>query len=176
MIDIFDDEITQMEENEARTDSIFSEAIQLKDPVRTLAKKCVTRSEDNSLEEIINSFQRNSTSCVILTKNKKVSGIFTERDIVLNVLGRGLNFSESTIQKYMTPDPHTLRMGDPVSFALNMMVDGGFRHIPLVDKDNQPRGIISIMDIVEHLGYVFHKEVMNLPPSPLRKQSKQEGG
>jgi len=176
MIDIFDDEITQMDENESRIDPAVSTAIQLKDPVRTLAKECVTRSEDNSLEEIFDAFQRYSTSCVVLTKNKEVSGIFTERDIVLNVLGRGLNFSESTIRKYMTPDPHTLRMGDPVSFALNMMVDGGFRHIPVVDKDNQPRGIISIMDIVEHLGHVFHKEVMNLPPRPLRKQSKQEGG
>jgi len=176
MIDIFDDEITQMDENESRIDPAVSTAIQLKDPVRTLAKECVTRSEDNSLEEIFDAFQRYSTSCVVLTKNKEVSGIFTERDIVLNVLGRNLNFSESTIRKYMTPDPHTLRMGDPVSFALNMMVDGGFRHIPVVDKDNQPRGIISIMDIVEHLGHVFHKEVMNLPPRPLRKQSKQEGG
>ena len=176
MIDIFDDEITQMDENESRIDPAVSTAIQLKDPVRTLAKECVTRSEDNSLEEIFDAFQKYSTSCVVLTKNKEVSGIFTERDIVLNVLGRDLNYSESTIRKYMTPDPHTLRIGDPVSFALNMMVDGGFRHIPLVGKDNQPRGIISIMDIVEHLGHVFHKEVMNLPPRPLRKQSKQEGG
>jgi|TARA_Y100000294_G_C8505673_1_gene316612 CBS domain-containing protein len=176
MIDIFDDELTQMDENEAWIEPKIPAAIQLKDPIRTLAKKSITRSEDKSLDEILKSFQKNSTSCVVLTRDKKVSGIFTERDIVLNVLGKKLNFKESIIRNFMTPDPHTLRMGDPISFALNMMVDGGFRHIPIVDKKNHPKGMISILDIVEHLGHVFHEEIMNLPPKPLRKQSKQEGG
>ena len=76
----------------------------------------------------------------------------------------------------MTKNPHTLRMEDPVSFALNMMVDGGFRHIPIVDKKNYPKGMICILDIVEHLGNVFYEEIMNLPPKPMRKQKKQEGG
>ena len=176
MIDIFDDELTQMDENEARADPDVSTAIQLIDPIRTLAKKCNVLSEDTSLDEAFKAFKKYSTGCVILTKDKKITGIFTERDIVLGVLGKRLDFSQSSIKDFMTPNPHTLRMEDPISFALNMMVDGGFRHIPIVDKKNYPKGIISILNIVEHLGTVFHEEIMNLPPKPLRKQNKQEGG
>ena len=176
MIDIFDDELTQMDEDEARVNPEVSAAIQLKDPIRTLAKKCIVLSEDTSLDKAFRAFKKQSTSCIVLTKDKKITGIFTERDIVLNVLGKRLDFSQSNIKDFMTKNPHTLRMEDPVSFALNMMVDGGFRHIPIVDKKNYPKGIISILDIVEHLGNVFQKEIMNLPPKPLRKQKKQEGG
>ena len=176
MIDIFDDEITQMDENEARVEPEVSTAIQLKDPIRTLAKKCVLLSEEASLDKVLKAIKKHSTSCIILTKDKKITGIFTERDIVLNVLGKRLDFSQSSIKDIMTPNPHTLRMEDPISFALNMMVDGGFRHIPIVDKKNYPKGIISILNIVEHLGTVFHDEIINLPPKPLRKQNKQEGG
>jgi len=176
MIDIFDDELTQMDENETRANPDVSTAIQLIDPIRTLAKKCNVLSEDTSLDEAFKAFKKYSTGCVILTKDKKITGIFTERDIVLGVLGKRLDFNQSSIEDFMTPNPHTLRMEDPVSFALNMMVDGGFRHIPIVDKKNYPKGIISILDIVEHLGNVFQKEIMNLPPKPLRKQDKQEGG
>ena len=176
MIDIFDDELDQMDENESRFDPDVSSAIQLIDPIRTLAKKCIVLSEDASLDKAFNAFKKYSTSCVILTKDKNISGIFTERDIVLGVLGKRLDFSQSSIKDFMTPNPHALRMEDPISFALNMMVDGGFRHIPIVDKKNCPKGIISILNIVEHLGTVFHEEIMNLPPKPLRKQNKQEGG
>ena len=128
MIDIFDDELNQMDENEARVDPDISTAIQLIDPVRTLAKKCIVLSEDASLDKALKTFKKHSTGCVILTKDKKTTGIFTERDIVLGVLGKRLDFSQSSIKDFMTPNPHTLRMEDPVSFALNMMVDGGFRH------------------------------------------------
>ena len=44
------------------------------------------------------------------------------------------------------------------------------------EKPNYPKGIISILNIVEHLGNVFQEEIMNLPPKPLREQNTQEGG
>jgi CBS domain-containing protein len=176
MINVFDDELTQMDENESWIEPKIPTAIELKDPVRLLTKKCIVLSEDASLDDVVNTFHIHSTSCVVLTQSNKITGIFTERDIVLSVLGKRLNFSKTSVKKFMTLKPHTLRMNDPISFALNMMVDGGFRHIPIVNKKNEPEGIISILEIVEHLGQVFHKEIMNLPPNPLRKQNKQEGG
>ena len=77
MIDIFDDELDQMDENESRFDPDVSSAIQLKDPIRTLAKKCIVLSEDASLDKALKTFKKYSTSCVILTKDKKIAGIFT---------------------------------------------------------------------------------------------------
>ena len=96
MIDIFDDELTQMDENETRANPDVSTAIQLIDPIRTLAKKCNVLSEDTSLDEAFKAFKKYSTGCVILTKDKKITGIFTERDIVLGVLGKRLDFNQSS--------------------------------------------------------------------------------
>ena len=129
-----------------------------------------------SLGETIKIMQSQRSGCILITGGSDLLGIFTERDIVLSILGKRLEFSDVSLKEFMTTNPNTLRMQDPISFALNMMVDGGFRHIPIVDKNRYPKGIISILDIVEHLGHLFHMEIMNLPPNPLRKQKKQEGG
>jgi hypothetical protein len=56
------------------------------------------------------------------------------------------------------------------------MVDGGFRNIPIVDEKRKPIGQVSILDVVNHLGQYFHDEILNLPPEPLRKQNRREGG
>ena len=105
-----------------------------------------------------------------------MSGIFTERDILLKVLGKKLDFEKEIVKDFMTKTPQVLLPTDPVSFALNKMVDGGFRNIPIVDEKRKPIGQVSILDVVNHLGQFFHEEILNLPPEPLRKQNRREGG
>ena len=40
----------------------------------------------------------------------------------------------------------------------------------------KPVGIISMQDIINHLGEYFYEDIKNLPPTPLRKQTQREGG
>jgi CBS domain-containing protein len=176
MDDFFDDELKQMEEREAAGDELITEAISLTDPIKSLSKGCLAIHENSSLREAVNQFQKENIGCAILTKDGKISGIFTERDILLNVLGKKLDFEKETVKDFMTNDPQVLLPTDPVSFALNKMVDGGFRNIPIVDGELNPVGQISILDVVNHLGQYFHQEILNLPPEPLRKQNRREGG
>jgi CBS domain-containing protein len=66
----------------------------------------------------------------------------------------------------MTADPATLGIDDAIVYALNKMGVGGFRHVPLVDDDKRPVGIISVRHIVRYVVDFFAREVMNLPPEP----------
>ena len=56
------------------------------------------------------------------------------------------------------------------------MISGGYRHIPIVDKDNKPIGVIAMQDIINSLGDYFFDDMVNLPPTPLRDQTQREGG
>ena len=51
----------------------------------------------------------------------------------------------------MTPDPVAVRADLPIAHALHLMSLYGFRHLPLVDDDNRPTGIISFRDVVRPL-------------------------
>jgi len=108
MDDFFDDELKQMEEREAAGEELITEAISLTDPIKSLSKGCLAISEDSSLREVVNQFQKENIGCAILTKDEKISGIFTERDILLKVLGKKLDFEKEIVKDFMTKDPQVL--------------------------------------------------------------------
>ena len=76
----------------------------------------------------------------------------------------------------MTPKPDTLRMDDSIAHALNHMYDRGYRHIPIVDSNRKAIGFVSIRDIVNHLATFYRKQILNVPPKPVRSVSDREGG
>ena len=51
---------------------------------------------------------------------------------------------DKPVAEHMTADPETLRLDDPIVWALNRMAVGGYRHVPLIDADGHPVGLISV--------------------------------
>ncbi len=118
--------------------------------------------------------------CVIVTDdgthNSKLTGIFTERDVLFRIVDRGKNPAALPIGDVMTADPETLSVGSAVAYALNMMSVGGFRHIPVVDDEHRPACVISVRDVVEFLVEAFPREILNLPiGSRTAAQQSREG-
>jgi CBS domain-containing protein len=52
---------------------------------------------------------------------------------------------------YMTPNPVAVHADLPIAHALHLMALHGFRHLPLVDDDRRPVGVISFRDVVHYL-------------------------
>ena len=178
MFDIFDDELKQMfDEDKGEDKQKLNIAISLNDPIKKLPKNRFISVQDNRpLDEVIDKLQQYSTGCILLENNDKISGIFTERDAMKKILGRRLDLEKEVISKYMTKAPESLHWEDPISFALNKMVSGGYRHVPIIDEKNNPLGVISMQNIIHHLGDFFFDEIVNLPPKPIRTQTNREGG
>ena len=74
----------------------------------------------------------------------------------------------------MTKYPDVLHFQDPIAFALNKMISGGYRHIPIVDNEEKPIGLIAMQDIINHLGDYFFEDIVNLPHTPLRIRHKEK--
>jgi CBS domain-containing protein len=89
-------------------------------------------------------------SLLIVDELGKIQGIFTERDCLMKVLGQVQDLS-LPVSDYMTEHPICERPEASLAFALNLMSNGGFRHVPIIDQDSMPIGIISVKDVIDHI-------------------------
>ncbi len=83
---------------------------------------------------------------LLLVDNNRIAGIFTERDALNKVLAGGLDPDSTQVSQVMVKDPQTIRADKPLAYALQFMADGGFRHVPVVDADGTPLGMVSARD------------------------------
>lgn len=112
---------------------------------------------------------------VIADEHSHLQGMFTEREVLSKVLGRGIPLSEP-VSKYMRTDLHTLTKTDTIERALHLMNEFNIRHIPLLDDFGQVCGILSVRTIIRFLAELFPEEVFNLPPSADQLHETAEGG
>lgn len=123
-------------------DSIGS--IGLKDPLVV--------KPDTTLAECITTLQRHKVGSLLVVDNDgKLAGIFTERDCIMKVMGKVDSLKDAVVSDFMTKNPVRERPEASIAFALNLMSHGGFRHVPIVDQDDVPIGIVSVKDVVDHI-------------------------
>ena len=177
MYNVYDDELNEMYESTEKTGITLDKGISPSDPLSSLTQeKFIVLNEQATLRDAIDSIQKYHIGCILLENNHKITGIFTERDIVQHIVGNRHNLDKECVADYMTKSPDVLHLQDPIAFALNKMIAGGYRHIPIVDKQEKPIGIITMQDIINHLGDYFFDDIVNLPHTPLRDQTQREGG
>jgi len=105
-----------------------------------------------SLAKAIRQMNAHNIGCVLVTDaNDKLAGIFTERDVLNRVVGKVEDTAAATLADYMTADPITLTNEQPIAQAIHLMSLHGFRHVPIVDANNRPTGIVSFRDVIHYL-------------------------
>ena len=85
---------------------------------------------------------KKNVGAVMVVVDKRLAGIFTERDAVFRVIAAGLDPATTAIGEVMTRDPITVSPHEIFGRALLAMHDGGFRHVPVVEN-GEAVGIVS---------------------------------
>ena len=129
---------------------------------------------DSSLDEVVAAMRSQHVGCVIVTENHKLAGIFTERDLVTKVIGTPVEYS-GKVREFMTPHPTTLHPEDSVADAIQLMDEGGYRDLPLVDEEGRLLGRLEVSNIVDFLAENFPQEVLSLPPRPNQNFTEPDG-
>jgi len=88
----------------------------------------------------------NCGSILVMEPPDRLMGIVTERDLMTRVLSRALEPKQTTLSQIMTPQPRCVPPETPVSDALVIMLERGFRHLPIVGPDRKVLGVFSIRD------------------------------
>jgi CBS domain-containing protein len=77
----------------------------------------------------------------------RLVGIFTERDLLRRVVAVGRDADAMRVAEAMTPDPRTVSAETSLVNAFALMIEGKFRHLPVVDSDGRVFAMLSIRDI-----------------------------
>lgn len=110
----------------------------------------LTVSGEARVSEVIEVMRREHHGCVLVKEEGRLTGIFTERDVLTQIVAKGLDPSEVPVHDVMTRDPYRLEPVDPPAFAIHRMVVSGLRHLPVVEGE-ELRGFLSMRSVLRYI-------------------------
>ncbi|HZY83704.1 MAG TPA: CBS domain-containing protein [Gemmataceae bacterium] len=130
-------------------------------------------SPDQSVAEAVALMRHHCVGCLLVCREDRLLGIFTERDLMRHVLAPGRSLL-LPVSACMSSNPVAVSPTAPIGHAVRLMVDGGYRHLPVVD-DGRPVGVLSVKRIVHYLVEHYPYTIYNLPPDPDAYPLEPEG-
>jgi CBS domain-containing protein len=103
----------------------------------------------------------------------RLRGIFTERDVLTRIVGKGLDARATPLKTVMTLNPEALTTSHRVAYAVHCMSVAGYRTVPLVDEEGRPVGVVTVSDVIRWLAHLFPEAVLNLPPGDTLKHPEE---
>jgi CBS domain-containing protein len=88
----------------------------------------------------------NCGSVLIIDTAGIMQGILTERDLMTRVLAKALKAEATPVSEVMTPHPQCVLPEMAVSDAVLILLERGFRHLPIVSAAGKILGVFSIRD------------------------------
>ncbi len=101
---------------------------------------------EDTLGEAAQKMAEVNVGSVVVLDYGRLVGILTERDVLKAVADR-VHSSEARVREWMTSDPITASESTFAQDAARTMLEGGFRHLPIVEGD-QTVGIVSLRDVI----------------------------
>ena len=113
-------------------------------PIRSIMerRKLVTAPPQATVREASQLMVKKQVGAVLVVEEGRLLGIFSERDAVFRVIARGLDPSATQLVQVMTPDPKTVKPSNTFGYAMTLMHENGFRHLPVLDE-GKVVGIVS---------------------------------
>jgi len=108
----------------------------------------LTFEESTSVADVIAGMAEKNYGAALITKKDKLSGVFTERDVLRKIAAKGLDVKKIKVRDYMTSNVKTALVDDKVIDCLRRMSQGRFRHMPVVDEQQNILGMLSQGDFV----------------------------
>lgn len=88
----------------------------------------------------------NCGSVLIVDTPSNLLGIVTERDLMTRVLAKALNPQTTLVSEVMTRNPTCVAPETLVADAVLIMIERGFRHLPIVGEGAKILGVFSVRD------------------------------
>ena len=151
----------------ARVESAIEQSLS-KDKVKALNPvEAFSMPEATSLQEAIRTMRERKIGCLLVTDHEgKLCGIFTERDLLYKVAGKVDDLTAHRVSQYMTQNPEVIRGDHLLASALQRMMVGDLRHLPLVDAEGRPEKILSSRDIIDYLAFLVEGILDRNSPGP----------
>jgi CBS domain-containing protein len=119
--------------------------------LRTKGHDVISVAPDTSVAEVTRLIQSRRIGAVLVRDGHgRVLGIISERDIVRALATRTGGIEGLAAEALMTREVIMVGPATPVDAALQIMDEGYFRHLPVVDAEGVLLGLVSVRDLVRH--------------------------
>ena len=149
--------------------ALFNDTITMLGPAEPICLR-ETATVSEAIERML---ARRQAGVLVVDAEGRLIGIFTERDVLTRVAGRGRDARQTRLAEVMTRDPEALGVNERVAYAVHSMSVAGYRTVPLVDADRKPIGVVTVSDVIRWLAGLFPEAVLNLPPGDVLKRPHQ---
>jgi CBS domain-containing protein len=102
---------------------------------------------EDTLGEVAERMTEVNVGAVIVKDYGRMIGILTERDM-LKAMAARVHTSEARVRQWMTEEPITASVDADAEAAAQIMLENGFRHLPVVDESGTVAGIVSLRRVV----------------------------
>jgi len=115
--------------------------------IRTIIKgqELLTARATITVSDAAKQMKQRDVGAMMVVEAGALAGIFTERDALFRVVADGRDGRTTMLADVMTRNPQTVGPDDSFTRALEMMHEGRFRHVPVVE-DGRPVGMVSARD------------------------------
>ena len=119
-------------------------------PVREVMEreKLLTAAPDTRVSQASKLMAKRKVGAVMVVEHGNLVGIFTERDLLARVVAQDRDAHATHLAEVMTPSPQTIDPGKSFGYALLMMQENGFRHVPVVEG-GRVIGIVSVRNALD---------------------------
>ncbi len=117
--------------------------------LKSKSKPLASVGPEDSVHRALELMAENGVGAVLVLDNDRLAGIFTERDCVQKVSLPGRNTRETPVREVMTEKVRFVTPEQTVTQCLGLMTERFFRHLPVLDKNQNVVGIVSIGDLVK---------------------------
>ena len=108
-------------------------------------QELVTAAASMIVSEAARLMRERRVGAIMVVEGERLVGMFTERDALFRVVAEGRDGQTTPLAEVMTRNPQTIHPDKLFAHALEMMHEGGFRHVPVVEG-GRPVGIVSVRD------------------------------
>jgi CBS domain-containing protein len=107
---------------------------------------------DTLVIDAIRVLTEKKVGALLVLEENKLAGIFSERDYTRKVVLNSRSSSETKVSEIMTPaaDVKFVDPSQTVDECMVIMSKHHIRHVPVI-KNDEPIGILSIMDVVKNI-------------------------
>jgi CBS domain-containing protein len=111
-------------------------------------KKLLTAPPETTVRKTAKLMAKRKVGAVMVIEKGRLVGIFTERDAVFRVVARGLDSQTTTLADVMTAAPKTIAPDKSFGYALLVMHENGFRHLPVIEN-GKLIGVVSARNALD---------------------------
>jgi len=98
--------------------------------------------------DALESMAEKNIGAPLVVEEGKLAGVFSERDYARKVILKGKSSRTTSVRELMSSPPISVTREALVRDCMKLMTEKRVRHLPVIDTDGMPLGVVSIGDVV----------------------------